>query len=168
MNKNLTLTFFLLLVGCSSDTSKDLHLGDDSNGGNFDDIITNIGPEFVGIWDQTLNFGSAGVNEIYFSLRLNGFGSFYDYDGDTFDQGDNCYFIESHTVLFQQRDENYTYVDLSANETIRVDLEVVGVELILTVLEDNSKLDFVRGEKAILGKKTNGLSIADFENMECK
>ncbi len=47
-------------------------------------------------------------------------------------------------------------------------MAIEGESLIFTALEDNTELDLVKGDRATLGKKTSGLSISDFENMECK
>ncbi len=153
------LWFYVLpfaLVGCSSGGSSD---SNDSSS-QTDQII-------VGIWDQTEDFGEFGVDEIYLSIDNDGFATEYDYDGDSFDEGENCYFITRNLYQAVPSGSNFEITFSGTGESILASAAIEGDELVYTALEDNAELDIVKGEKNVQGKKTTGLSATDFDNMEC-
>lgn len=87
MKKLLALTISsLFLVACG---------GDDSTNSN------NIGKpslsQISGVWDLT-ETDEFGEDQLYLAIKDSGEFIIYDYDGDTWDQGEDCYYKFSETI----------------------------------------------------------------------
>jgi hypothetical protein len=73
------------LEACSDD--------ENSGGNNNNPSLADIS----GVWDATNTIGQE-IDEIYVVIRANGESITYDYNGDSFDQGSNCYISYSETL----------------------------------------------------------------------
>lgn len=77
----------------------------------------------AGFWDGTVTYDDGSQDVFYLSITDNGLSTYYDYLGDTFDGGDDCYFIYTETLTYFGNnayryegfvgDEPYNYVDES-------------------------------------------------------
>ena len=45
----------------------------------------------AGLWDFTQSYGAEGTDVFYILFRSNGTGAVYDWMGDSYDMGENCY-----------------------------------------------------------------------------
>ena len=77
------ISVILVLSACS---------GDGSSGGK-------IPSQLVGVWDTSQQVGQV-VDELYTVVRSDGTGTDYDYQGDSFDQGLNCYLVSDYTITY--------------------------------------------------------------------
>ena len=78
----LALLIALFLVGCGSD--------DEGTPASLSDII--------GVWDASTREGQL-IGEVYTVIKSDGSYITYDYDGDSFDNGDNCFNIYDGTLI---------------------------------------------------------------------
>jgi len=84
MKKLLALTISsLMLVGCGS--------------GNEGNITTPSLSEISSVWDMT-ETDEFGEDQVYLVIKDSGEFIIYDYDGDTWDQGEDCYYKYSETI----------------------------------------------------------------------
>jgi len=89
MKKILSLSACLLLAACG---------GSGSDSGS--DDINNDSPslsDLSGIYDSSYTEDDV-KDEMYLVIRSDGTWTEYDFDGDAFDEGDNCYYEYSGTV----------------------------------------------------------------------
>lgn len=86
MKKVLAFLSVLALVGCGSDSD---------SGRNA------VLADLIGTWDASSTYGQE-VDEIYTVIKEDGSFIDYDYDGDSYDQGDNCYYRYEAGVLTDQ------------------------------------------------------------------
>lgn len=115
----------VLLTGCIEIEEN----GDED--GNAENIPTSI----TGVWNMTTDEGSEGIDEYYLVIRSNGDILYYDYMGDTYDQGDNCYRIYSGSERIEWRSGiNYIwhYTESNNTESLPTSLEIVNSQLIET------------------------------------
>lgn len=55
--------------------------------------------DLVGLWDGITIYDGNRTEEVYFKITEAGEFNYYDYQGDTHDEGDNCYFIDDTNVI---------------------------------------------------------------------
>jgi hypothetical protein len=84
MNKTLLSLSIVALTACGGGNGADK--ANIFGGGGMGNI--------VGVWDATENLGDDGIDEVYFAFDKSGLLTFYDYAGDSYDQGANCYWID--------------------------------------------------------------------------
>ncbi len=77
----LILIFIFSLTSCGSDSG-----GGSSSVNSLSDIAR--------VWDWSDNYGNGIVDEYYIHFSESGSVSGYDYDGDNYDQGSDCYYID--------------------------------------------------------------------------
>ncbi len=85
VTSTLLLPIILMMTGCN----------EESGAGqlNFDDgDVTSIS-ELVRVYDYSVDYGSGIIDEFYVGIDANGVITAYDYQGDSSDQGLNCYEI---------------------------------------------------------------------------
>jgi hypothetical protein len=65
------------------------------------EVIIEINPfePLVGVWDETYETEEGLVNEHYVVITFQGQYKIYDYQGDSYDQGDNCYDLYSWQMI---------------------------------------------------------------------
>lgn len=81
----------------------------------------------LGLWQ--LNSTEGDINYVNISTENV---TFYDYMGDDYDEGPDCYVIESQDIL-DVNGSTYTFQDpLNSNATIKVDVKANGNELTVT------------------------------------
>lgn len=54
--------------------------------------------DMVGTWDYTEDYGSEGTDVYYIKISADGTWSDYDYYGDTFDNGQDCYEVDHSSI----------------------------------------------------------------------
>lgn len=72
-----------------------------TNSSNASDSSLNLAlsiSEFEGVWDASIDYGSAGIEELYFDIQGDTL-TYYNYLGDDFDNGDNCYFLDDTNTI---------------------------------------------------------------------
>lgn len=153
------LAFLLSACGGSSSSSN----GGETNTSTDDNAV--IETKFVGIWDQTEEI-QGETDVIYLYIGSDGVATEYDYDGDSFDQGENCYYIYRNEFSLTRNGANYTFTQ--ENETFSTSLSISNDVFKLTALENSGALDIVKGDQYLVGKRTSGLSVTDFDNIECQ
>lgn len=121
MNPTLSLllssSFILVLSACGSDSS---------SSENDNDVVES---EFVGLWDAT-NIIDDETDLIYLDLAADGTGTEYDYDGDSFDQGDNCYNITQNAFSLKRDGNSYIYTE--AETVVIASVAIIDDYLFLT------------------------------------
>ena len=133
------------LVACGSDDG-DLASSALDNGVS-DDQGVSATRDIAGLWDFTENKGDEGVDVIYVLIEGDGSGVIYDYQGDTFDQGENCYqFIDSPVVSLGNNQFESTFRPFAA----------------FTATSENETLTITDIEGTITVNLVEGLSIIDF------
>lgn len=123
----------ILLSACGSGSSNDDNQNPGSNSGN-------TAGDLAGNWDLTTDEGSEGIDEIYWVINNDLTVTSYDYDGDSYDMGDNCYSI-TNGRLTHTSDTAYRLEWLSigsdgaipVNFSTTVFIEVSGSNLIFNV-----------------------------------
>jgi hypothetical protein len=106
----------IALTGCSS--------GDSSN--DSDPLLSDIS----GVWDASRTFGQE-VDEYYVIIKESGVTVSYDYDGDSFDQGDNCYYKYSDAISGLGNDD--FEIILEDGNIINASMKVSNNDLVVTV-----------------------------------
>jgi len=93
------------LAACSSGGNKGGTTGTLTGGtdtGSTDSSTSQTGggvtAAIAGLWNETTDEGADGTDVIYTQFNADGTGTSYDYLGDTFDEGDNCYDIINFTI----------------------------------------------------------------------
>lgn len=71
----------------------------------------------VGLYDDSYDFGDGTVDVWYFEIRADGSLVDYDYQQDSFDQGDNCYFIYRDLILSPLGGDEYLVHEIGSPET---------------------------------------------------
>ena len=110
----------------------------------------------VGIYDWSLDFGVDGFDEYYVGIDSEGYITDYDYQGDTYDSGANCYNIDSNY-------DQLTHVSGNAFSSLMLgDVNITGNEGggITLFISGSPEYDI------ILGQKTS-LFHSDFLAAEC-
>lgn len=120
----------ILLAGCNEE-----------NGVNSANSVNSI-DDIVGLYDFSSTYANGIIDEYYIQISENGFVTDFDYQGDTYDVGENCYDIGISEQLVHQGggvfystlfevDQNFEFLD---SETLRVtDLEGSGYSMTLYV-----------------------------------
>ena len=133
------------------------------------DLIPDIETALIGVWDWSEDYGDAGNDEVYLVVDQQGRLSEYDYQGDTFSGGNNCYAISRHWGRFTRSAPNYLYSEVEVESKLLVDLEVSNGDLYLTALEFNEAFPFEVGERLLFGVGLrNPPVIAEMDAMECE
>ena len=107
--KYLAVIFTLVLAGCGSgsDSGKNATLAD-----------------IVGTWDASEEVGQE-VDELYSIIKADGSITEYDYDGDSFDQGENCYYKYEYVTLVDQGEGDFS-VEYNGTEVATVKINLSG------------------------------------------
>ena len=107
--KYLAVIFTLLLAGCgsSSDSEKNVTLAG-----------------IVGTWDESVELGQE-VDELYSIIKADGSIIRYDYYGDSFNQGENCYDKYEYVTLVDQGEGDFS-VEYDGTELATVKLTLSG------------------------------------------
>jgi hypothetical protein len=108
----------------------------------------------VGVWDGTEDMGQEGKDESYLVIDANRSMSFYDYDGDSYDQGDNCYWIfKNFATLVSLGNDRYTLDPVDAEEASSV--------IKLVVAGDSMTATDEESDEAVVMKRTTR-QVSDF------
>lgn len=110
----------------------------------------------VGIYDMSVDYGVDGVDEVYLEIDLEGYISFYDYKGDSYDLLGNCYMIDSNIDQWIHISGN----TFSSNESGTITITENSEGGIVFASSDYPGEDQV-------GYEANNLTISDFQAAEC-
>lgn len=91
MKKLMILLSVLVMSACGGSSSD----GDDNNVG-----------KLAGVWDFTTDEGVEGVDEFYMVIDSEGYISYYDYAGDSYDNYANCYWVDEDIAQLKSLGEN--------------------------------------------------------------
>lgn len=136
----------LLLAACNDE-------GGDSNGGNT--TVTGLS-SLVGVYDWSDSYDDGTVDEWYLGIDSQGYISDYDYFGDSYDMGGNCYYIDKNW-------EQLTHVSGNVFDTLyngEVTITKSSSMLTVTSNEDSSNL-------LVAGGKVN-IAVSDMEAANCE
>ena len=94
----------------------------------------------------------------------------FDYQGDAFDGGDNCYFIDENWAKFTAAGNGtYNYRDDLENLDVLVSLSLEDGDIYATALEDVPEHDIAAGETSFYaGGLTNPPAVEDMRAMACQ
>lgn len=118
MKKSLFVAFLLFtLCACGDDGDSALTLAD-----------------IAGVWDDSTVYSSTIEDEWYIVIKPDGTITDYDYYGDTFDQGDDCYY-KSESIITDLGGGNFEIIDEDGLEVI-VHASISGNQLVFKVDND--------------------------------
>ena len=106
-----------------------------NNGDNviIDDTSNSSITDIVGVWDDSETLDNGEIDEVYLVIRSSGEVFFYDYDGDSFDKGANCYYSGSFGAFTSLGNANFRF-DYSTgepSETLELTIENVSSSLLI-------------------------------------
>lgn len=120
----------------------------------------------VGVYDWSDTYDDGSVDEWYLAIDADGYISDYDYQGDSFDLGENCYYIDRNWDRLTHIEGN----KFSVSEDGHYSNYVVDLEVSFRFVGGKLTVDYVDDEDGpttiTIGKKTNR-STSDFEALEC-
>ena len=131
MKKLLMMSLLATLTACGG--------GSGDGGGDF--TSGGSASKLVGMWNATTDEGEDGIDENYLAIDSDGFVSLYDYDGDTYDDGENCYWIEEDVAeLKALGDDRYRVVQEGSSDTQILIITVQNNTM--TIAEEGDEEDF--------------------------
>ena len=129
-----TVALSLTLTGCGSSSSSDPANSNNNSNTATDATLSKI----AGVWDASTTIGQV-TDEFYSVIRNNGTFTDYDYLGDSFDMGPNCYLVSNGTIS-DQGNGNFTVdgssLSISINETVN--------PVTITVVEGNQAITLTK------------------------
>ena len=112
--KYLAVMLTLVLAGCGAeDSGRDATLED-----------------LVGTWDTSEKIGQE-IDELYFIVKDDGATIDFDYFGDSYDQGDNCYSKEEGSTIVDNGAGNFFAQELTAEES-SIHISISGSTITIT------------------------------------
>jgi len=84
--------------------------------------------DIVGAWDFSDQYENL-VDEYYVNIHPNGTMQFFDYDGDTYDQGSDCYYFDGNEYLKEIRPGTFKISNAEDYEEVIVEMELRGNKL---------------------------------------
>jgi hypothetical protein len=124
--KRLVFCAFLTLTACGG-------------GGGDDDDDFSINKKKIedvaGIWDYSQNLGNNERDEAYLVIDNNGYLSYYDYAGDTFDDWGNCYWIEKKYAQISHLRANRYHIKYLKGDNSSGEIELTSMRSTLRVVE---------------------------------
>lgn len=125
-------TAFLVmsLVACGGDSSGGHSSGGGGTGGQ-DSLVfsqNEAAQMLVGVYDDSYEAFEGVIDEYYFAITTNGEDIIYDYRGDSYDLGPNCYLKEAYARFTPQGDDQYVYTIYSEDDPQSYLIEAVIVD----------------------------------------
>ncbi len=139
-------TFFIALQGCSE--SED------------DGEVTNVSSlaEITGLWDWSDDYGGC-IDEWYLYIAPDGWMSDFDYDGDCFDAGANCYYPDRNWARISHVSGNSFIVNYATtSDTFTAAIDSSGALLLTNTGSDPGVVDRF---------PPTSMNIVDIEGMTC-
>ncbi|MDY7025247.1 MAG: hypothetical protein SVC26_02770 [Pseudomonadota bacterium] len=153
------------LVACGGDSSD----GDSSGGQDSLMFSQNEAAQMlVGVYDESYEVDGV-IDELYFEITANGEEIVYDYLGDSFDLGPNCYLKETLGRLTPQGDDQYVFTTYSED-----DPESYLIELVIVDSDNGELLRFTYietlvgdfepepGEQVVVEYPKTNITVSDF------
>ena len=123
-------SLLLLVAGCGA--------GGDVCGSSCDFDIPTPTPstielaDIIGVWDGSVDHGAEGNDEFYVVVKSNGELTSYDYRGDSYNMGDNCYNLNTIQLTDTGIENTFTYIIDGDTTSLAFVAEFSGEDLILT------------------------------------
>jgi len=117
--KYLSVILVLVLTGCGSES-------DSGRNATIEDL--------VGTWDTSEKIGQE-IDELYYIIEGDGNVIDFDYDGDSYDKGSNCYYKYDGATLVDQGEGNFL-VEVVNSEDYMAKISISGSTITVTTDED--------------------------------
>ncbi len=145
----------ILAVACGGSGSGDL------SGGRTNGDLAQSLSDVVGVWDASYQEDGL-TDELYWEIDEDGNMSLFDYDGDSFDAGENCYFVLNDVIQIEYAGSGrFTVVDSDDGDTDEVEISIANGSLQIEPFIDGESIAPVETWPA------SSVSRADAEALDC-